>query len=46
MPYCPNLYTVIHSLAGKGQKESKKLRIGFIDDIWLALPGFVGEVDT
>ena len=26
--------------------KSKKLRIGFIDDIWLALPGFVGEVDS
>ena len=26
--------------------KSKKLRIGFIDDIWLALPGFVGEVES
>ncbi len=42
----PNDYKITTvALPYDDDKKSKKLRIGFIDDIWLALPGFVGVVE-
>jgi hypothetical protein len=43
----PHDYTMATvALPYDDDKKSKKLRIGFIDDIWLALPGFTGESES
>jgi hypothetical protein len=43
----PHDYTMTTvALPYDDDKKSKKLRIGFIDDIWLALPGFTGEAES
>jgi hypothetical protein len=42
----PHDYTMATvALPYDDDKNLTKLRIGFIEDIWVALPGFVDEVD-